>query len=390
MSVKCKTMLVPRLIKGLTYTIFIVWVLTGPPSNAQSVIEGKELIRGLKYLKHITTAQQVVHILQADPEFINISAAHANEQAIGRETVSIIAKQHDAVAAINGGFFKMGEFIDGLPAGVLKIKGQWYGISYSSRAAIGWSNSKNNGIIDRIQTKTNLLIDHLKFPVHAVNQPALERKAILYTDAYGTQVETKVNGHNIVILDNRVIEITPAGFTKIPKGGYVYCVGAKARMPKKTVKIGDVASVNIEVLPLHLKEHRNLWQTVDNIVGGTPLLLIYHKIIHDKTTENAQSNFLMQRHARTAVGLLPNGHWIFVVVEQSPFNGSPGMTIPELAIFMGKLGCAYALNLDGGGSSTLYINNKVVNHPANDVEEDFGLNTIRRVSDAILIAPKSK
>lgn len=64
------------------------------------------------------------------------------------------------------------------------------------------------------------------------------------------------------------------------------------------------------------------------------------------------------------------------------------MTIPELAVFMQELGCQYALNLDGGGSSTLYINSEVVNHPEGDIDEDYGIETLRPVSDAILILPK--
>lgn len=406
-------MLESRLIKKLTYILFIVWAIqaqanTPTPSKTTSpkpgVLEERELTQGLKYLKQKTSAEQVIHILQANPTLLQIKAAHANEQATGRATVTEIAQKYQAIAAVNGGYFKIGDSIDGLPAGVLKIRNQWYSIAYSSRAAIGWSNSANssgssrdsrnshsavhsNGLIDRIQTKTRLLINHQKFPVHGVNQPASQKKAILYTDAFGSTLDNPDQNYHLVIANNQITDIKTSGSTKIPKGGYVYCVGAKTRILKRSVKINEPAFVNIEVLPAH-KDHYQQWQTVDNIVGGTPLLLYRHKVIRDKTTENKQSTFLMQRHARTAVGLLSNGHWVFVVVEQSPLSGSPGMTIPELAHFMEKLNCESALNLDGGGSSTLYIKDKVVNNPKGDKDEDLGLHTIRAVSDAILIVPK--
>jgi len=82
------------------------------------------------------------------------------------------------------------------------------------------------------------------------------------------------------------------------------------------------------------------------------------------------------------------GDWIFVVVEQNTLTRSPGMTIPELSTFMQQLGCHQALNLDGGGSSTFYVNNTVINHPEGDEDEAKGIATIRPVSDAILILPK--
>ena len=46
------------------------------------------------------------------------------------------------------------------------------------------------------------------------------------------------------------------------------------------------------------------------------------------------------------------------------------MTILELAHFMRELGCEHALNLDGGSSSTLYIDNTIINHPEGEEEED--------------------
>jgi exopolysaccharide biosynthesis protein len=56
-----------------------------------------------------------------------------------------------------------------------------------------------------------------------------------------------------------------------------------------------------------------------------------------------------------------------------------------LARFMASLGCLEALNLDGGGSSTLVFKGKVLNHPTGDEDEGLGLRMDRAVSDAILI-----
>ncbi len=349
-----------------------------------------EILKGLEYKKVTTPAKQTIHILEVDPTHLNITAAHAKEKALGRETVSTIAKRHKAIAAINGGFFKSGESIDGLPAGILKIQGHWYGIAYRARGAIGWSNQLHTVLIDRIQTKTNVFLNHRKFPVHAVNQPGLINKTILYTDAYGKEAGSAPGGYDIVIENNQIVSFEPSGKTQIPRGGYVYSIGAKAKCPNSPIDIGSAATVNIEITPQFLKENYLAWQMVDNVIGGSPLLMANSKTIKDHSSEKLRSAFLKERYARTAVGLLEDGHWVFVVVEQSALTGSPGMTIPELTAFMDELGCEYALNLDGGGSSTLYINNAVINHPEGDEDEDYGWHALRPVSDAILILPKKK
>ena len=348
----------------------------------------EELLKGLTYQKLTTNLQQTIHVLEVDPLYFTINTAHAKERALGRETVSTIAKRHRAIAAINGGFFKGGEAIDGLPAGILKIQGHWYGIAYQHRGAIGWSNQKNTVLIDRVQTKTSVYLNHYRFPIHVVNQPGAQNKAILYTDAYGSKTDSLPGSYDIVIQNNRIIGFELTGKTVIPKGGYVYSIGAKVRYPRHPLEVGNTATVNIEVIPSKNKENYLSWQMVDNIVGGIPLLLYNRKIASDYSAEIKNSRFIKERYARSAVGLLENGHWIFVVVERSALTGSPGMTIPELTTLMQELGAEYALNLDGGGSSTLFLDNAVINHPEGDDDEDSSWAALRPVSDAILILPK--
>jgi len=55
-----------------------------------------------------------------------------------------------------------------------------------------------------------------------------------------------------------------------------------------------------------------------------------------------------------------------------------------------RFGCTAALNLDGGGSSTMVFNGTIVNTPYGDEDENQGKKTVRCVSDAIIICPKIK
>ncbi|MFY9589590.1 phosphodiester glycosidase family protein [Rickettsia endosymbiont of Halotydeus destructor] len=52
---------------------------------------------------------------------------------------------------------------------------------------------------------------------------------------------------------------------------------------------------------------------------------------------------------------------------------------------MQDLGCKSAINLDGGGSSTLFMKGKVVNNITGDTDEALGEHVVRSVSDGIVI-----
>lgn len=124
------------------------------------------------------------------------------------------------------------------------------------------------------------------------------------------------------------------------------------------------------------------WKDMENIVGGSPLLLVKGELIEDYSSEKSPATF-HTKHARTAVGIKKSGEWVFVVVDGRLHGFFGGMTTKELARLMLHLGCVEALNLDGGGSSTMVINDKIINQP-------HGLVSVEgeSVSDAILIYPK--
>lgn len=122
------------------------------------------------------------------------------------------------------------------------------------------------------------------------------------------------------------------------------------------------------------------WEQLEFVVGGTPLLIHEFRILTDFASERVREHFLTLKHARSAICVRDSQQWVLVVVEGSSsldslFSKRSGFTMSELADFMHKeLKCRFAINLDGGGSSTLVIDNVVVN------KTTFGE---RSVSDAI-------
>jgi len=80
--------------------------------------------------------------------------------------------------------------------------------------------------------------------------------------------------------------------------------------------------------------------------------------------------FTRAPHPRTAVGLSGDGREFYLVVVDGRREGVPGMTLPELAQFMDELGACTAVNLDGGGSSAMWVGDRIVNRPSDLVERN--------------------
>ena len=82
---------------------------------------------------------------------------------------------------------------------------------------------------------------------------------------------------------------------------------------------------------------------------------------------------------RSAIGYNKNGDIIMMVIDGRQVD-SRGVYLEELAMLMKQFDCEEALNLDGGGSSSLVVNGKLVNNP-------LGLNSEREVMSFIAVVP---
>lgn len=96
-------------------------------------------------------------------------------------------------------------------------------------------------------------------------------------------------------------------------------------------------------------------------------------------TEGEEVGKAKASNPRTAIGIIDNLHYVFVVSDGRT-DESDGLSLYELAEFMQSLGVTTAYNLDGGGSSTMYFNGEVINKPTSngDIRE-------RSVSDIVYI-----
>jgi exopolysaccharide biosynthesis protein len=116
----------------------------------------------------------------------------------------------------------------------------------------------------------------------------------------------------------------------------------------------------------------DIWQAFS---FGTAL--ITDSTISVTTSEEVAQS--MTSNPRTAIGIIDNLHYVFVVSDGRT-SSNAGLTLYQLATVMKDLGCITAYNLDGGGSTTMYFNGNVVNNPTSGTTSGE-----RKVSDIIYV-----
>ncbi len=118
------------------------------------------------------------------------------------------------------------------------------------------------------------------------------------------------------------------------------------------------------------------WDVIDAMHAG-PILISDGKINITSEEEVFFNTPVDGVQPRSAIGYRLNGDIVIIVVDGRQVD-SRGVYLEELAILMSQFNCHEALNLDGGGSSALIIDKKLINRP-------IGLNTQREVMSSIAI-----
>lgn len=119
-------------------------------------------------------------------------------------------------------------------------------------------------------------------------------------------------------------------------------------------------------------------QGAQQVLSFGPALLENSTI---SVSQNEEVGKAKASNPRTAIGVIDNLHYVFVVSDGRT-SESTGLSLYQLAEFMKGLGVTTAYNLDGGGSSTMYFNGKIINNPTTNgktIQE-------RSVSDIVYIS----
>lgn len=309
------------------------------------VDKGVKHIRLVKYYQGKPVRINVIEANTSLNSNLQLTPAIASDTLAKKSTISTIAKKNNSIVAINGTFFKPAT---GVPLGTLMINKKMYTGPIYNRVAMGIFD--NGYDMARIQLNASLKTWNKSVKVDNINQPrTLSTHIIVYTPEWGkTAPPIPKYGKELAIKDNKVIESSTTPLS-IPEDGFVV-VGPAQQLDQ----LIDEKNIKFEVLTMPE------WDNVNHIISGGPYLVKKGQVYVDMSEQKLGS--IGGRNPRTAVGYTADNNLIIVTVDGRE-SSSVGMTLFELANFMKSLGCYNAMNLDGGGSTVLYINGRVVNHP---------------------------
>lgn len=163
----------------------------------------------------------------------------------------------------------------------------------------------------------------------------------------------------------------------------------KDTVNRKYYQYGTLCLSGDSVLILKTDSSRHWEETLPypDIMTAGPLL-IWHDTLQYLRDDRT---FVTNRHNRTAVGIREDGT-VLLVVADGRFKTAAGLSLPELQQILRWLGCRDALNLDGGGSTTLFLNigdyQDVVNYPSDNGRFDH--EGERGVSNTVLVIKNEK
>lgn len=298
----------------------------------------------------------------------------------GRDTVSAMAQRRNATAAVNAGFFGT----NGDPAGIFKVNGVLVSDTARPRGAVGFGSPAGAPLLfDRVTARAQLKIGRNTFPVTGVDTARGPRGVMVYTPRYGADTRTTGDGVEWTLEGNplRVVSMKQSGSSPIPARGFVISMSGAAPPGLARLKVNDRVDLTFTYATA-LGTPVAAWRNADDIVGGAGLLLWRGREVRDWAEERLDlKGFVDARHPRTLIGRDREGDVWLVVVDGRQPGHSAGMSLPELTDFSRKLGLVDALNLDGGGSSTMVVKGAVVNRPSDPIGP-------RPVSDAIVVLRK--
>ena len=166
-------------------------------------------------------------------------------------------------------------------------------------------------------------------------------------------------------VDKELIDSTTAGEAAARVNGAVHLLGRKLRILDWTLDI-----------------ERDYKGNKGTVLASGPIMLKEGSKADWSTCSNS---FIETKHPRSAIYTTRDGKVVFLTVDGRSKGNAAGMSIPELMHLIRVLGGYDALNLDGGGSTTLWIDGTdgtgVVNYPCDN--RKFDHEGERRVSNCI-------
>jgi hypothetical protein len=338
-----------------------------------------------------------IHVVRLDrsQSDFELHSTHARGTALGLATLTEQIESMDPalgrpVVGVNGDFFQVaGQPYAGDPRGLQISEGEL--LSAPTGKVVFWIGADGQPYATNVVPHFEVTWPDGTTSPFGLNEKRRTNNLVLYTPAMGGSTQTG-SGRELILerveqsawLPLRLNETLTARVRRVRGSGDARLSPETMILSIDPVQTNCLPEVQVgAVLHLSLTTRPDLDGT-KTAVGGGPLLVQNGKALSPPKPKHKgrlpyEFQSMRQRHPRVAVGW-NDRYYFLVVVDGRQRVFSRGMTLKELARFMVSLGCREALNFDGGGSATLWVDGQVVNSPSDGWE--------REVANALVVVKK--
>jgi hypothetical protein len=369
--VRCLLEALPRWTRALCCALVLSAATTFAATAADDSVGG----RTFSYVNDkVAEGPWSIHLVKLDRSSTEyeLHTMLGNGQITGMTTLTDQVKALPAelgrpIAAVNGDFYYTSpRAYNGDPQGIQIINGEL--VSAPTEHAAFWIDAAG-----KPRTAIVKSLFHVTWPDGNTQPVGLNEKregdaAVLYTPKMGLSTGTSADGREIVLeaddkeqwlplrvgakLRAKVKEVREAGDTPLKPGQMVFSLGPKLLGDIPTLAPGDVVQISTATLP-------DMAGCL-TAIGGGPRLVVDGKPVEGWSSPNV-------RHPRTALGWNDSHYYLLSVDGRQP-GRSVGMGFQEMANYFIKLGCTHAVNLDGGGSASMWVFGQTVSNPSEGKE----------------------
>lgn len=355
----------------------------------------------------------LVDVLTIDPRrFRGSLEASYGPDLENRETTSQLANTAGATAAVNAGFFVLDPAAGapGDPAGVGVYDGRLLSEPVNGRPGLVIHGNGTQTQIARFTWQGRVVGRDTSLSLTGVNRvPGLIRNCggehdiptslplhdvtctnpdelVSFTSDFGKSTPQGEGAEAVLDAHGRVVQVrSPRGGALPPGGSSVQATGRRVAELERLARVGDRLTVKASLLDP--QGHPVKPSATTDILNGGPELVRDGQLHITPATDGMVHpgdpswyyGWVQKRNPRTLAGVDAAGRTVLITADGRS-TSALGLSIVESAKIAKALGLRDAMNLDGGGSTTLVADRTVLNHPSDATGE-------RPVGDALLILP---
>ena len=287
----------------------------------------------------------------------------------GRGRLAKAVAVNGAKAAINACYFDT----DGWVIGNCKYNGSFFGADATPRSAFVIDKEGKATVQKDLAYKGTVTLQGGRIlTIKGLNRQRIANDLVLFNRNYANGTRTNEHGREVKVRQGRAVDVSAKGNMPLDNDSVVLSGHGENADALARVKRGDRITIN-QTLGSRLADEARL------VIGGGPLLVENGRINVRSREESMASDIAYGRAPRTGIGVTADGSVLLMVVDgRSQY--SAGMTLKEFAQYLKQFGAVSAVNFDGGGSSEMVLDGKIMNRPSDGAERpvSIGLGVFRK------------